>query len=174
MNKRKLIPALVVAATCAIGGAAAATTGALAERSTNHAPTTAHTTSWSNSSALDPHLAGLAGIIDQAADDLRGPVAHAQTVVPDGAGGVYAVTFDAGAIVGVSGNTITLEDGDGGNAYKKVDVVIPANAEISRDLQAVPLGDLVIGDHAIITRSDRGTQVVTFDDDHAPSFWPHP
>jgi hypothetical protein len=170
MDKPKLIPALGVAAACAI---AVATTGAFAHDRNDHTPTPAPTTSWPYASTLDPYRVGLAGIIDQAGDDLLEPIAHAQTVVPDGAGGVYAVTYDAGEIVDISGNTSTLQR-DAENTYKKVDVVIPANAEFSRDLQPVPLGDLSTGDLAIITRSDHGTQVTAFDDDHAPSYSPHP
>lgn len=99
MTTRKLMSALAVAATCAVGGTVAATTGAFADGGSNHAQTLAYTTAWPTQPTIDPYRASLAGIIDQAADDLRGQLAHAQTVVPDGAGGVYAATFDAGDIV---------------------------------------------------------------------------
>jgi hypothetical protein len=128
MTTRKLIPALAVAATCAVGGTVAAAT--FADGGSNHAQTLAYTTVWPTQPTIDPYRATLAGIIVQATDDLRGQLAHAQTVVPDGAGGVYAATFDAGDIVTVSGDTITLKESDGDNADKNVDIPIPANAYI--------------------------------------------
>jgi hypothetical protein len=84
------------------------------------------------------------------------------------------LTIDTGVIVVVSGDTITIEEGSDGKGYKKVDVTIPADADISRDTQAVGLGDLKTGDETMITRSDYGTEVVAFHDEHVLPFLPTP
>lgn len=154
MTKRKLIPALAVAA-CATGGAAA-TTAALTDKGNNH--NAAYTIKWPDALPSLSAPAGLADAINQVAENLRAQSPPAPAVVTHGEGGTYPVTYEAGYIARISGNTITLDD-DG----VKIDAVIPANAEITRDLTHVPLDDLAVGEHAVIIPNNRRTQVITFD-----------
>jgi len=151
MNSRHLIRTSAVGLTCAAVGAGA---GVLGSASGASPANVAHTNR--GHAAAAGHLRALRRAV------------HADAVVPVAGGGFATVTYDRGFLTSVSGNQLTLREGNKKATYRSVTLTIPSGATVRLDRKPAQLAQLQVGDRVRVFHGPKRTRVAALDK-QAPS-----
>jgi hypothetical protein len=93
-----------------------------------------------------------------------GPAVHSEAVVPNAAGdGFETVTSDAGRVVSVSGNEVTVKEGTDTATYKTVTIDLGSSPKVVRNHADAKVSDLKADDYIRIVKSPQGTFVMAED-----------
>jgi hypothetical protein len=167
MRSRKRIATVALAATCALGGAAAgiSQSSAATKSSAKKGGTVKH------AGAAGPggwgHPGGPGGG--------PGGAVHSVAEVLNKAGTAYiSVTTDSGTITSAdtSAGTITLKEGTSSVTYATPTITIPSGATVTLDGKTSSLGALAEGDRVSISSSSEGTTVFATDSSFQPAGGP--
>lgn len=93
-----------------------------------------------------------------------GPPVHSEAVVPNAAGdGFDTVTGDAGRVVSVSGNEVTVKEGTDTATYKTVTIDLGSSPKVVRNHADAKVSDLKADDYIHILQGPEGTFVMAED-----------